>query len=112
MKTDYTVNDLKERIILEKAVVTVDSELNRVPSYVPMREVYAGMFPVRATEAVSGVAISAQVKYIVVIRKQPLEAKIARVTWNSVHYYPTAPWIETREWMIADFSAEVPDDVA
>ena len=108
MKTDYTVNDLRERIILEKADVTVDEELNRIPTYVPMRTVYAAMIPQRATTTFSGVVINTQVKYTVVIRKQRLDAKIERITWNAEHYYPVSPWVETRDLLIGEFSVEVP----
>ena len=109
MKTDYTVNDLKERVTLEKAVVTTDAELNRIPAYEAVRDVWAAMVPVRATEAVVGAGINSQVKYTVVIRKQPLEAEIKRLTWKNVHYYPVVPWVITRDWMIAEFSTEVPN---
>ena len=108
MKTDYTVNDLRERITLGKADVTVDEELNRIPTYIPMRTVYAAMIPQRAITTFPGVVINTQVKYTVVIRKQRLEAKIERITWNGEHYYPVSPWVETRDWMIGEFSVEVP----
>lgn len=108
MKTDYTVNDLRERIILEKADITVDAELNRIPTYVPMRMVYAAMIPQRPVTTFTGVVINAQVKYTVVIRKQPLEAKIERITWNAEHYYPVSPWVETKNLLIGEFSVEVP----
>jgi len=107
MKTDYTVNDLRERIILEKADITVDEELNRIPTYVPMRSVYAAMIPQRAVTTFSGVVVNTQVKYTVVIRKQPLEPKIERITWNGEHYYPVSPWVETRDLLIGEFSVEV-----
>lgn len=110
MKTDYTVNDLRERITLEKADVTVDEELNRIPTYVPMRTVYAAMIPQRALTTFSGVVINTQVKYTVVIRKQTLETKIERITWNGEHYYPLSPWIETRDLLIGEFSVEVPEN--
>ena len=109
MKTDYSVNDLKERVTLETAIVTVDDELNRIPDYVAMRNVWAAMVPQRASEAVTGAGINAQVKYTVVVRKQPLDGQIDRITWKSAHLYPLAPWVVTREWMIGEFSTEVPN---
>lgn len=102
MKLDYSVNDLKKRIILEKAVVTVDDEMNRIPSFVPMREVYADVVPKSTANAYTGTGIDERVTYTVVIRKQALEGKIERITWNGVHYYPVVPWVETDKWMICE----------
>lgn len=109
MKTDYSINDLKERITIEKVTVTKDAELNRIPTYAVMGEVWAAMLPVRAYTQSSDAQLDAKVNYTVVLRKQPLEAKIERITWNGCHYYPVAPWVVTDKWMIGDFTVEAPN---
>ena len=112
MKTDYSVNDLKERIALQKATVVQDEELNRIPTYSTMKWVYAAMIPKAANIGSTGVANDSRIRYTVVIRKQLTEAEINRIVWRGSNYYPVTPWVVTDRWMIAEFSVEVPDGTA
>lgn len=109
MKTDYSVNDLKERVTLEKAVVTTDSELNRIPTYVPMRTVWAGMIPLKVGNRNQGVADDVKVYYTMVIRKQALKAPVKRVTWQGQRWYPTEPPVITDRWIIQVVAGDFAD---
>ena len=49
MKLDgFSVNELKDRITLEREVIAHDSELNRIVSYESMRNVWAKVTPINA----------------------------------------------------------------
>ena len=109
MKLDFSVNELKDRVTLEKAVVTQDSELNRVVTYQAMKNVWAKVTPVNAGNAFSDARMDARVTYTVVIRKQALESEIKAILLRGCRYYPTKPWITTDRWMIGEFTVEVPN---
>ena len=109
MKTDYSINDLRERVTLEQAVITTDCELNRIPVYVPMRTVYAAMVPLKVGNRTQGVAEDAKVYYTLVLRKQTLEAPVKRVTWRGQHWYPMEPPVITDRWIIQVVAGDFAD---
>lgn len=103
-----TISELRERITLCKITSTVDSELNRVESIVPVQTVWARA-EVRSSNVDSTTAGTRPVlRYIFTIRSQSIECDC--VQWHGKTLYLNGPWYSISPRYIVIEAVEIAGD--
>lgn len=89
------IADLRDRVVLKKAVVTVDSELNRIETLVTTKTVWANV-EVRSSIVDNTDAGHKDVlKYKITIRRQSIECDY--LEYKGTLLIPTGPWYPVDE---------------
>ena len=84
------IADLRDKVSLKRAVVTVDSELNRIETLETTKVVWASVEVSSATIDNTDAGHKDVLKYKITIRKQSIECDY--IEYKGRLLIPTAPW--------------------